>query len=57
MNFNQMEHLVKLNKQKNIFGQNDHWVSNQIKHLIKLNKQNDILPMYLGTIIATYLYT
>jgi hypothetical protein len=34
-----MGHLVKLNKQKNIFGQDDYWVFSQMEYLVKLNKQ------------------
>jgi hypothetical protein len=34
-----MGHLVKLNKQENIFGQGDYLIFSQIKYLVKLDKQ------------------
>ncbi len=47
--FSKMGHLIKLNKQKNILGQDGNWVSNKIGQTK--------MTSYLCTIIVTFLGT
>ncbi len=48
---NKMGHLIKLNKLKNILGQDGNWVSNKIEQ----TKMKSYLCTIIATILGTYI--